>query len=315
MLREQIEEQEKMLQQRPTANVEHLIFNAKKQLRELMDWSLHATVRSKRYISSSSYKAQECSLFRREVQELRAACEYLAGMNLSMTKNPDITIIERKLAKIAKQFAGIANELRVETEKREAIADVFGQQLDAVDDTIQQLWDLTKTMAAHRDDCTRLLKHGRDQVKELGEQHEELIESVRVQMVKLKRSSETAAQLQTQREADEGAIHDAITQYTEKLRPLIEENKAILKVTKQKEKEAEVLRNQNDQLIHSLETYRKLCDTKPKKQQVHGKHGNVDTNGNQYKAKETYLMSSIKRPQSAAAHSSHNRGGKEKASH
>merc|ERR1739848_605267 len=129
-----------------------------------------------------------------------------------MTKNPDVTIIERKLAKIAKQFAGVASELREETEKKEAIADVFGQQLDAVDEYIQQLWDLTKTMVAHRDDCTRLLKHGKDQVKELAESHGDLMENVKAQTVKLARASESAARLQALREADEAVVQEAIRQ-------------------------------------------------------------------------------------------------------
>lgn len=283
------------MQQKPSANVENLIFNVKKELREKMDWSLHATISTKKNVANSSRKAQENSLFRREVQELRAACEYLAGLNLSMTKNPDVTIIEKKLAKVAKQFAGIASELREETEKREAIADVFGAQLDEVDEFIQKLWDLTKTMAAHRDDCTRLLKHGKNQVKELAENHGALMKKVKAQTHQLANASQAAAKLQVSRENDEAAIQEAIKQWTEKLQPLLEENKSLLKVTRQKEKEAEVLRNHNEQLLYALETYRKLCETEPKKQKVHGKHGNTD--GTASKA--------TKRPQSAAAHSSH----------
>lgn len=276
---------------RPTANAEQCIFNVKKQLRELTDWSLHAHIRQKKYISDSSLKAQECSLFRREVQELRAACQYLGNLNLAMTKNPEIDIIDKKLQKIAKQFSGIAAVLREQTEKREAIADVFGQQLDAVEETIQQLWDLTKTMAAHRDDCNKLLKTGRQQVHKLGQQHRETRETIRGQIVKLQRVSETAKNLQTVREEDEAAIEEASEQYAQKLQPLIEENRKMLKTTKQKEKEVEVLRNQNEQLIHSLETYRKLCETEPPKEEVRGKH-----------SKDSKAM---KRPQSAAAHSSH----------
>lgn len=71
------------MQKTPTHAIEKVIFNVKKQLRELMDWSLHAAIRQKRYVSTSSVKAQESGLFRREVRELRAACEYLGNLNLS----------------------------------------------------------------------------------------------------------------------------------------------------------------------------------------------------------------------------------------
>merc|ERR1712118_258205 len=155
--------------------------------------------------------------------------------------------------------------------------------------------DLTKTMAAHRDDCTRLLKHGKNQVKELAENHGALMKKVKAQTHQLAKASQAVAKLQVLRENDEVAIQEAIKQWTEKLQPLLEENKSLLKVTRQKEKEAEVLRNHNEQLLYALETYRKLCETEPKKQKVHGKHGNPD--GTASKA--------TKRPQSAPAHSSH----------
>lgn len=316
LLRAQIQEQEQLMQKTPTHAIEKVIFNVKKQLRELMDWSLHAAIRQKRYVSTSSVKAQESGLFRREVRELRAACEYLGNLNLSMTKNPDITLIEKKLGKIAKQFRGIAADLREQTEKREEVADVFGSQLDAVDANIQKLWDLTKTMAAHKEDCERLLKNGRQQVDDCCKKHAAIMENVKVQVVKLHKTSQTAKKFHTLRVSDEAAIEEARQQYEKKITPMIKQNRSLLKVTQQKEKEADVLRNQNEQLIHALQTYQKLCDTaemRAKKAQHDKDKGKRGIGGSAVQSK----AEAKKRPQSAAPHSSHhsNKGGRAKASH
>merc|ERR1711904_426009 len=136
------------------------------------------------------------------------------------------------------------------------------------------------------------------------------MESIKVQIAKLEKASITCMRFQSLREADEAAIEEAVKQYREKCHPVVEENRSLLKVAKQKEKEAETLRSQNEQLIYALETYKELCEKtegKVEKRQVDGKRSLHAKNGKDSKA--------MMRPQSAAARSSHhpNKSSREKA--
>ncbi len=219
------------------------------------DESVRMSQKVRRYRS----KAIEEEMFRKQafldIECLREVTVELQKINLELTESPQIKIIEQKLYKFQRGLASTSKVLAEQNGRHSTeLAEVW-ERVDQVYSRVEELHEMTGKLKEERAEAGKLLKVGKQRIKEC----KDTLKMLQEQFAKLKaRSQDTTKNYQVllRRQDEESAKMSSMkVKYKEILEEVVSNNKWYKRQNEELSKENEVLKKENDELVESLMAY------------------------------------------------------------